>query len=463
MSIALLGIDPVLVERLDRSGPRYTSYPTALEFHPGVDEAAYGEHLMRANEGEPGAPLSLYIHIPFCEKLCTFCACHFIPTPHHEVTRPYLTHLAREAELLAERLPARRELAQVQWGGGTPTYLAPAELEELFGAVARHFPLAPSAEVAIEVDPRFTTRAHLETLARLGFNRLSLGVQDFTPAVQQAIGRGQTFEETRALVDAAREIGFSGGVNFDLIYGLPLQDEKSFQINLDRLLELAPERVAMYSFAYVPWARPHQKQLDASVLPAREVKLELYLAALGRLLGAGYQSIGMDHFARPGDELARAAREGRLERNFMGYTVRPASAQVALGLSGITEVEGAYFQNQRKLPAYYRAIDAGQPPIERGYVLNNDDRLRQHIIRRLLCRFELDPTEIETHFGITFEAAFPRELAALDEAREQGLIERHGRRFRVTDLGRLFVRNLAMIFDRYLETHRERPAYSRTV
>lgn len=465
MSTFRFDVDPELVRRLDRSGPRYTSYPTALEFHSGVGEAAYAAHLARANEREAEGPLSLYVHIPFCEKLCTFCACHFIPTPHHEVTRGYLQHLAREADLLAARLPERRRLSQMQWGGGTPTYLAPSELEELFATVGRHFALDPGAEVAIEVDPRFTRRAHLETLRRLGFNRLSLGVQDFTPAVQQAIGRNQTFEETRLLVESAREIGFAGGINFDLIYGLPGQDGPGFERNLDRLLELAPDRVAMYSFAYVPWARPHQKGLDAAALPAREAKLELYLAALERLLGAGYEAIGMDHFARPEDELARAARESRLERNFMGYTVQPASTRVALGVSGIAEVEGAFFQNERKLAAYYAALDASRLPIERGYVLDDDDRLRQHVIHQLLCRFELDKNEIERRFGIDFDAIFAPVRAALEEARGEGLLLADGRVLRVTATGRLFVRNLAMIFDRYLKSHqtRGRPAYSRTV
>lgn len=458
-----LTIDPALVCRFDRSGPRYTSYPTALEFHAGVGEATYREHLAKfAGRGEP---LSLYVHIPFCEKLCTFCACHFIPTPRREVVRPYLDALGKELELLAGELPDRPPLAQMQWGGGTPTYLAPAELEELFQAVMRRFTFAPGVELAIEVDPRFTTRAHLATLARLGFNRLSLGVQDFTPEVQAAIGRGQTFEETRTLVAAARELGFAEGINFDLIYGLPRQDEGSFERNLERLLELAPDRVAMYSFAYVPWARPHQKGLDATSLPTPEVKLSLYLLALERLLDAGYEAIGLDHFARPGDELARSARAGRLARNFMGYTVKPAATSVALGMSGIGEVAGAFFQNARKLPAYYEALAAGRLPIERGYVLNEDDRLRQHVIRELLCGFAVDKAAVEAQFGIEFDATFASALENLEEAREAGLILEEGRTLRVTETGRLFVRNLCMPFDRYLEAQRERgrPVYSRTV
>ncbi len=466
MSGERLRVDPELVRRFDRSGPRYTSYPTAVEFHEGVGETSYLERLARADQDRQA--LSLYVHIPFCERTCTFCACHFVPTPHHEVARTYLDYLRREIDLLAERLPQRRSLAQMQWGGGTPTYLSPTELEELFAAVTGRFAFEPGAEIAIEVDPRFTTRDHLETLARLGFNRLSLGVQDFTPAVQEAIGRGQTFEETRTIVEAARDLGFCEGINFDLVYGLPRQDEATFETNLDRLLELKPDRVAMYSFAYVPWARPHQKRIDVAALPAGEVKLALYSMALERMLGAGYESIGMDHFALPGDELARAAHASRLDRNFMGYTVQPASAMVALGVSGIGEVEGAYFQNERKLPAYYRALDAGRLPIERGYLLDDDDRLRQHVIRQLMCNFVLDKDEVERRFGIDFDHYFAGPLAELaqpDGARAAGLVVDEGRALRVTEPGRIFVRNLCMAFDRYLEAQRERgrPVYSRTV
>lgn len=470
-------VDPELVRRFDRSGPRYTSYPTAVEFHEGVGEPQYREHLERADAAdsrEPGRASSLYVHIPFCERLCSFCACHFIATPHREVARTYLDYLSRETDLLAERLPHRRSLSQMQWGGGTPTYLAPEELEQLFAAIAARFELEPGAEIAIEVDPRFTTRAHLATLARLGFNRLSMGVQDFTPAVQEAIGRRQTYEETRALLDDARELGFGagGGINFDLVYGLPLQDEESFAVNLDRLLELRPDRVAMYSFAWVPWVRPHQRRIDEATLPSSELKLALHLAARDRLLGAGYEPIGIDHFALPGDELARAARESRLDRNFMGYTASPASAMVALGVSGIGEVEGAFFQNERRLKSYYAALDAGRLPIQRGYVLDADDRLRQYVIRRLMSNFELDKDEIDRRFAIDFDRYFEIPLARLaadvgvsDGPSATRLIENRGRTLRLTDSGRLFVRNVCMAFDRYLEAKQAtgKPVYSRTV
>ena len=457
-------VDPELVRRFDRPGPRYTSYPTAVEFHDGVGADEYLEHLARADARAPEAPLSLYIHVPFCIEHCTYCGCHVIATPRHEVAARYLGYVRRELELVAAALPRRRSIVQMHWGGGTPTYLTPVELAELHGHVAACFDLLPNAEVAVEVDPRVTSREHLATLARLGFNRLSMGVQDFTPEVQAAIGRGQTFEQTRDLVAIAREVGFREGINLDLVYGLPQQTEATFQTNLDRLVELRPDRLALYSFAYVPWIRPNQKRIDASRLPAREEKLALYMATLARLIEAGYEPIGMDHFALPGDELARAARAGRLDRNFMGYTVRPASAMIAFGVSGIGEVEGGFFQNERKLSTYYAALDAGRLPIQRGYRLDDDDRLRQHVIRQLMCNFAVDKGEVAARFGIDFDAYFAASLAKLDEPRAAGLLVETPARLEVTERGRLFVRNVCMAFDRYLEAKKpDKPVFSRTV
>ncbi len=458
-------VDPELVRRFDRPGPRYTSYPTAVEFHEGVGEAVYREHLGRA-DAAGDEPLSLYIHIPFCIKHCSYCGCHVIATPRHDVARTYLDYVRRELEMTAAQLPHRRRLVQMHWGGGTPTYLEPDELEELFAHVTSQFTLDPGAEIAIEVDPRVTNRAHLEALAGLGFNRLSMGVQDFTPVVQEAIGRGQTFEETRELVAAARELGFREGINLDLVYGLPFQTETSFHENLDRLIELKPDRLAVYSFAYVPWIRPNQKRIDSSKLPAREGKLALYLAALTRLVDAGYEPIGMDHFALPTDELACAAREGRLDRNFMGYTVKPAGGMIAFGVSGIGEVEGGFFQNEKKLSTYYQALDAGRLPIDRGYRLDDDDRVRQWVIRQLMCNFGVDKREVGKRFGIEFDDYFAESLTSLDEERAAGFVDESAERFAVTEPGRFFVRNVCMAFDRYLAAKRqaaERPVFSRTV
>jgi len=467
MTTASVRVDPELVRRFDRPGPRYTSYPTAVEFHEGVGEEAYREHLRRANQQsleQPEAPLSLYIHIPFCQRHCEYCGCHVIATPRHEVAVTYLEYVEREMALLAEQLPDRRSLVQMHWGGGTPTYLSASEIERLFAIVARQFRFAPGAEIAIEADPRVTTREQLATLARLGFNRLSMGVQDFTPEVQRAIGRDQTYEQTREIFLAARELGFREGINIDLVYGLPKQTAATFDTNLDRLLELRPDRLALYSFAYVPWIRPRQKRLDASTLPEREAKLALYQAALDRLLAAGYEPIGMDHFALPSDELARAARAGRLDRNFMGYTVKPSSVALACGVSGIGEVEGGFFQNERKLSTYYAALEAGRLPIQRGYVLDQDDRVRQYVIRQLMCNFAVDKRAVEARFGIDFDTYFEAPLGSLDEVRQAGFVTEDAGRLAIGEAGRLFVRNVCMAFDRYLAAKTpDRPVFSRTV
>jgi len=457
--------DAETVKRFDRPGPRYTSYPTAVEFHDGVGEREYRDRLAVADREHAEEPLSLYVHIPFCAKHCSYCGCHVIATSRKDVAAEYLEYLGRELELVASLLPNRRRLVQMHWGGGTPTYLEPEQLGELFSLVTRHFELLPDAERAIEVDPRVTTIEHLEKLAELGFNRLSFGVQDFTPDVQEAIGRGQTFEQTQELIASARRVGFAEGINFDLVYGLPLQTEASFRRSLDLVAELHPDRLAIYSFAYVPWIRPNQKRIDQAQLPVREAKMALYFAALEQLLDAGYDPIGMDHFALPGDELARAARAGRLDRNFMGYTVKPSNAMIAFGVSGIGEVEGGFFANEKKLSRYYEALDSGRVPIERGYLLDADDRIRQYVIRQLMCNFKVSKAEVAARFGIDFDAYFASSLAALDEVRAEGFVELGEDALTVTMPGRLFVRNVCMAFDRYLEAKRlaEKPVFSRTV
>ncbi len=465
MSMRLALPDPQVVARMDRPGPRYTSYPTAVEFHAGVGENEYRERLRLADRDHAGEPLSLYVHIPFCAKHCSYCGCHVIATSRRDVAARYLDYLGRELELVAACLPERRRLIQMHWGGGTPTYLEPAQLEELCALVTRHFELLPDSERAIEVDPRVTDAAHLTALAGLGFNRLSFGVQDFTPAVQEAIERGQTFAQTKTLMETARHLGFADGINFDLVYGLPLQTEESFRRSLDQVIELRPDRLAIYSFAFVPWIRPNQKRIDEGALPLGDVKMALYFAALEKLLDAGYEPIGMDHFALPGDELARAARAGRLDRNFMGYTVKPSNAMIAFGVSGIGEVEGGFFANEKKLSRYYAALDAGRLPIERGYLLDADDRIRQYVIRQLMCNFRVTKADVAARFGIDFDAYFASALDELAEVRAEGFVEVGAEALTVAPAGRLFVRNVCMAFDRYLAAKREasRPVFSRTV
>jgi oxygen-independent coproporphyrinogen-3 oxidase len=454
-----------LLRQYDRPGPRYTSYPTAVEFNDGFDDSAYRGRLAAAADAED-EPLSLYLHLPFCQARCSYCGCMVIITQKRDVAVRYLDYLEREIGMLASALGGRRRLVQHHWGGGTPTYLDPAQIRRLDDTVRRHFEIDPDGEKAIEIDPRVTTREQLDLLRRLGFNRLSLGVQDFTPEVQEAISRRQSEALTRDLFEYARGIGFDS-INVDLIYGLPRQQLDTFRRTLDSVVDLHPNRIAVYSYAHVPWLRPHQKQIDARELPDAELKFDLFGAAIDRFLAGGYVAIGMDHFAQPDDELAVATVERRLHRNFMGYTTRPASDMFGAGVSAIGDVRGAFAQNYKKLPAYYDAIDEGRFPIERGYALSTDDQLRRYIITELMCNFHVDAQAVHTRFGVLFSDYFAPELMALtapDGPAADGFIAVADDGLDVTPSGRLFVRNICMTFDKYLPAHQSgRPVFSRTI
>jgi oxygen-independent coproporphyrinogen-3 oxidase len=452
-----------LLRRYDRPGPRYTSYPTAVEFHEGVNGAAYEAKLAEA-DAVPGDPLSLYFHLPFCRKRCAFCGCSVIITRKPEVVGRYLEYLRREIDLVAARLPQRRTVNQVHWGGGTPTHLDSAALSTLWADINRRFQLAPGAEVAIEVDPRVTTHEQIDTLRALGFNRLSMGVQDFTPAVQEAIGRHQGVEESVDLFNYGRSAGFDS-INVDQVYGLPRQTPESFRRNLDQLIALRPDRVAVYSFAFVPWVKANQRRLDPASFPSPELKFELLLNAVAAFTAAGYVQIGMDHFALPSDELAVAQRAGRLHRNFMGYTVMPATDQIGFGITSIGDLRGAFVQNVKKLAGYYDALEAGRLPVERGYLLDGDDKIRRQVILQLMCNFSLDTATIEERFGIRFVEYFAAELEELKTSEESGFVRLSPGRIEVTGRGRLFIRNVCMTFDRYLRVKRagDEQVFSRTV
>ena len=455
-----------LLARYDRPGPRYTSYPTAVEFHAGVTAATYTDSLARA-DADADAPLSVYVHLPFCEERCAFCGCNVVITRHRDVANEYLGYLAREVDLLAPHLPHRRLVSQLHWGGGTPTYYSASQLETVFASLARHFTFTPHAEIGIEVDPRVTSAEQLARLRQLGFNRVSMGVQDFDPTVQEAVNRVQSFELTQTLVDHARRLGYAS-INLDLIYGLPYQTLEGFARTLAQVVTLRPERVAAYSFAFVPWMKAHMKHIPEASLPGADVKLALLGLTQRAFADAGYQQIGMDHFALPGDELARAVDTRSLHRNFMGYTVQSARDMVALGVSGIGDVQGTFVQNTKKLSEYYAAIDAGRFPTERGYALDADDRVRRHVITELMCNGHLDIGEVERRFGITFADYFAAELAELhgpDAPVSDGLVTAHAHAIEVTPVGRLFVRNVCMVFDRYLRarTAGASPVFSRTI
>lgn len=407
----------------------------------------------------------MYVHLPFCEERCAYCGCMVIITRKREVAARYLAYLERELAMLAEQLGSRRRVVQHHWGGGTPTYLEPAQIQRLNETVTRHFDIDPDAEKAIEIDPRVTTHEQLDLLRSLGFNRLSMGVQDFTPEVQQAIGRHQSERMTRELYEYARRIGFDS-INVDLIYGLPRQGLDAFRRTLESVVDLRPDRIAVYSYAHVPWLRPHQKAIDATTLPDVALKFDLFGAAIETFVASGYEAIGMDHFALPGDELAQAAANRQLYRNFMGYTTRPAPDMLGVGVSAIGDVRGAFAQNVKKLPAYYGAIDAGRFPIERGYALSPDDLVRRYVITELMCNFHLDRAVVESRFGIDFDQYFEPELAQLAGPAgpvADGFLTVGDRALDVTGRGRLFVRNVCMTFDRYLPTHAGKSVFSRTI
>jgi oxygen-independent coproporphyrinogen III oxidase len=452
-----------LLRRYDQPGPRYTSYPTAVEFHGGFDESAYRQRLAAAATSTD--PLSLYVHLPFCEARCSYCGCMVIATQRREVAARYLEYLEREIAAIGALMGDRRRVVQHHWGGGTPTYLSPRQIRQLHEAILRHFELDPNGEQAIEIDPRVTTREQLDLLRQLGFNRLSLGVQDLTPEVQKAIGRHQSVELTREVYTYARRIGFPS-INVDLVYGLPRQSMDTFRRTLEAVIEMRPDRVATYSYAHVPWLRPNQKQIDASDLPDAALKLDLFGAAVEAFLGGGYEPIGIDHFALAGDELATAAARGALHRNFMGYTTRPAPDMLGVGVSAISDVGGAFSQNVKKLTPYYAALEAGRLPVERGYALDADDLIRRHVITQLMCNFRVQRAQVEARFDVDFDRYFRRELEALSGPGgpvADGFLTLTAEELAVTARGRLFVRNICMAFDRYLPAHAGRPAFSKTV
>jgi len=458
-------VTPDLLRKFDRPGPRYTSYPTAVEFSETYDAAAYCDSLAAAAV-HTNDPLSLYVHLPFCEHRCTFCGCNVVITRHREVAQKYLTYLHREIREVARRLGDRRKVVQYHWGGGTPTYLNIGEMRELQQVVTGCFEILPDAESAIEVDPRVTTREQIDLLRSMGFNRLSMGVQDFDPDVQAIINRNQTERQTRELFAYSRGAGF-GSINIDLIYGLPLQKAETFAKTLDSVIELRADRVAVYSYAHVPWLRTQQKGFDPAMLPSGEQKLDLFCLAREAFLRAGYRPIGMDHFAVPEDELARAVQTRTLSRNFMGYTVKSAPDMIGVGVSAIGDVAGAYAQNQKKLPRYYDAIDAGSLPIDRGYRLSADDQTRRFVITQLMCNFYLEKRTVEERYGIVFDHEFARELAELaspDGLIANGFVTATRETLQVEPLGRLFVRNVAMLFDRYrLDKEAGARVFSQTV
>ena len=461
-----LVIDPVLIRKYDLSGPRYTSYPTADRFVEAFGEAQLREWLGRRNIGGINLPLSLYVHLPFCATLCYYCACNKVVTRDRTRSAKYIKYLSKELELLAEATRAggveRPGVSQLHWGGGTPTFLLRDEMAQLMADTDRVFPRAAEAEVSIEVDPRTAEAGTMGFLAGLGFNRVSIGVQDFDPEVQRAVHRIQSEQETRRVTEEARAAGFRS-VNFDLIYGLPKQTLDGFNATLDRVLEVAPDRIALYNYAHLPALFKPQRRIAAAELPSAETKLQILTLAIGRLTRAGYVYIGMDHFAKAGDDLAVAQAQGRLQRNFQGYSTHPESDIIGVGVSSIGRVGPTYSQNEKSLDDYYAALDEGRLPVMRGLELTADDLVRRAVIQALICHFRLSIESIEIAHLIEFDKYFAGELRDLKALERDGLVELQPGWIVVTPKGRLLVRAICMLFDRYLRARQQAASYSKVI
>lgn len=459
--MADLDVTPELLRRYDRPVPRYTSYPTADRFTSEFTAASYLEALSRA-DARADEPLGLYLHLPFCRHQCAYCGCAMVASADHERLSEYLERLLCEIDRVAEHLPHRRQVAEIQLGGGTPNTYTPRELSRLLDQLRRHFTVLPGAEVAIEVDPREASATVVGELRAAGFSRISFGVQDTNDEVQHAIGRVQHLDKTREVMEAARGARFDS-VNIDLIYGLPKQTRDSFARTLETALALGPDRVALFSFAYIPEQRKNQVRIVQDDLPSVDDKLAIFCDARRAFLAADYVPIGMDHFARPGDELARALDNGTLNRTFQGYTVSHATDMLGFGMSAIGEVGGAYAQNEKNVRAWGRRIDEGALPIVRGFALSEDDQRRRWLIRALMCRFAVDDTALSARFGVTLAGAFGDALERLAPLVDEGLAAVSPGRVEVTPLGRLFVRNVAAAFDAYLHRSQAQVPYSRAV
>ena len=456
-----LHVGEEFLAKYNRPGPRYTSYPTAPVWNDSFGPADLENVFEEAESAK--TPVSLYMHIPFCESLCLFCACNVVIQKNKSVAPPYLDVLQRETERISRSISKNRPVVQFHWGGGTPTYLSPVQIEDLFGFTRERFQFAPDSEIGIEVDPRVTSRAHLETLRKLGFNRLSMGIQDFHPDVQKAVHRIQPFEMTRDLLVTARQLGFDS-INVDLIYGLPYQTPESFAHTVDQIIGLSSDRIALFSYAHVPWLKKQQGSFIAH-LPEGTVKFEIFRTGLLKFVEAGYLYIGMDHFAKPGDELAISQQKRTLHRNFQGYTTKAGADLYGMGITAISGIQSAYAQNHRDIPSWQKAVTERGLATMRGYRLSEEDRLRRAVISRLLCHTVVLKDEISQEFGVDFDEYFAEELRRFEPFREDGLVFLDGNEIRATWLGRIFIRNLAMVFDPYLEKQQlaNKPLFSKTL
>jgi len=442
-----------LIKKYAKPAPRYTSYPTAQEFNEDFTAKDYKEMLIKSNERK--TPLSLYFHIPFCESACHFCGCNVIITRRKEVSNPYLQHLYKEMDIVSSYIDKDRKVVQLHWGGGTPNYLEDDQTIQLFKEIKNRFQFDNNAEISIEIDPRHVDRDRLFLLRDIGFNRVSFGVQDFNPKVQEAVNRIQPEEMIFSVMEAIRDAEFES-VNIDLIYGLPYQTLESFTKTVEKTIQLNPDRIATFNYAHVPWLKRLQRKIDETKLPPPEEKLEILKMTIDKLTKAGYIFIGMDHFAKPDDELAISQRERTLHRNFQGYTTHAEAELIGFGATSISMLYDAYAQNAKTLRDYYEPIEEGNLPIKRGVKLNEDDIIRRDVIMRLMSHFQLYKGEIERKYNIDFDKYFALEIERLREQQEDGLLKIYEDRIDITPAGRLLIRNIAVNFDIYTLSKKEK-------
>lgn len=455
-------IDWQLIAKYDRPGPRYTSYPTAPLFHTEIGSEALLDHLKQTYEST--MPLSLYVHIPFCHTLCWYCGCNMLVSRNRGKMQSHLDLITKEMGLIRPHIHPDRVANQIHLGGGTPNYMLDEDLVALMDTLREVYPVAPDAEISLEVDPRHIRTSQVDAIVRSGFNRVSMGVQDFNPEVQEAINRVQPYAMVAEGMQMFRDAGLNS-VNMDLIYGLPKQTPESFSATVDKAISLAPNRIALFNFAYVPKLKPQMKLIHETDLPKPKEKLKILADTVAQLTDAGYVYIGMDHFAKPDDPLAKAMASGDLHRNFQGYTTHAESEMVAFGMSAISMFDSLYIQNVSKIPEYEAALRKGDLATWRGYQLNEDDRLRRSIINHLMCRYTVEPTRIETQIGQSFDSYFPGVRQHLNAMVDDGLLEIVPEGWKTTFLGRMLMRNVAMLFDCYLPAmiEKKKASFSRTV
>ncbi|MDA8059712.1 MAG: oxygen-independent coproporphyrinogen III oxidase [Nitrospiraceae bacterium] len=452
-----------LLKKYDVAGPRYTSYPTAPVWSTDFTAEDYKDAIRRGQSKKIDKPLSLYFHLPFCDSLCYFCGCSVIISRDRGKTADYIDLLASEMALVGPLYSKKRKVVQLHFGGGSPSNLTPPQNRLLFSHINKWFDVDYSqGEISVEIDPRHASNEYLASIRELGVNRISMGVQDFDPKVQLAVNRIQSVELTEGVFNECRKLGFNG-INIDLIYGLPFQTVEGFARTLDQVIRMSPDRIAIFNYAHVPWLKKHMVLIKEQDLPSPEVKFALMSMILDRLTGAGYVVIGMDHFAKPDDELTRAQKEYSLYRNFQGYTTKAEADLVGMGVTAISMVGDVYSQNLKSLPEYQKAVMAGEIPVHRGYRLSQDDEMRRQVITRIMCDLEINRKNVLDPFGKDFDQYFKKEIGDLERFRQDGLLNITPEKIVLTTTGRIFMRNIAMTFDRYLNVVAKGPLFSRTL